>query len=451
MNKENKLKLHLNMSQIIAIGYIGIILVGAILLTLPFVNRDGEAPAFLISLFTATSAVCVTGLSLVDVWTQWNLAGQIILLTLIEIGGLGFMSLISMGFYIVSRKIKVTSLSLLAESLGSDNLKSITRIHKRLIVGSLGMEAIGAVILCIHFLPDYGFGKALWMGLFHSVSSFCNAGFDVMGFIEPGSSLMAFATDPVVCITLSLLVILGGLGFFVWDDLVNSFRPRKWSVYTKMVLETSAVLIVIGFVLFFALEYNNPGTFGNLTLPQKILAAFFQSVSPRTAGFAAIGQDRFTDAGKLITIILMMVGGSSGSTAGGIKTVTFLIFIRYIFARLRGKKTLLIHNRKINDSQIQNALTLVGAFIIFCSLGALIVNITSSVPLGDAVFECVSALATVGLSFGITGELSLISQIIIMLFMFLGRVGILTISLGFFKSKSKKNTFEYPDVNLMIG
>ncbi|MCR5748541.1 MAG: potassium uptake protein, TrkH family, partial [Lachnospiraceae bacterium] len=310
----------------IIITYVLIILIGAFLLSLPVSSTKGEWSRPLTALFTATSAVCVTGLSVVDIWSTFSSFGQFILLIMMETGGLGFMSVVTIIFHIVNHQEGIQALTLSAESLGVDNMKNLYRIQRRVILGSISFEAIGAFILFLCFLPVMGVPKALWYGVFHAVSSFCNAGFDLMGCFSDGS-LISFQNNPAVLITISLLIIIGGLGFIVWDDMAGAKSPNKWSVNTRIVLMVTAALILFGTVFFLFLEYSNPATIGDMTLGDKIVNAYFQSVTTRTAGFAAIGQGDMSDSSVALTTFLMMIGGSAGSTAGGIKTATFLIFI----------------------------------------------------------------------------------------------------------------------------
>lgn len=444
-------KIHnLNMRQIIALVFLSTIIIGALLLSLPFASTTGKSVGFFTALFTATSSVCVTGLSLVDIWSSYSLFGQIVQLFLMEIGGLGFMSVISILFHITKQKSNVQSLSLMAEAISYDGLQDIVRIQKRLIVGSLSFEAIGALILFISFVPTLGFGKAVWYGVFHSVSAFCNAGFDLMGYQSPGSSLITLQTNPLVLITISALIIIGGIGFIVWDDIAVSKAPRKWSVNTRLVLQATSLLLVIGTVSFLLLEYNNPATIGNMSLPNKIVNAFFQSTTTRTAGFAAIDQGNLTDSSLALTILFMMVGGSAGSTAGGIKTITLMILIKAVFTYVLGKKEVTLMHRRISQEQITQAFTVAGGFFILSIVGGFILNISSHIDFMSCYYESVSALATVGLSVGITSSLPMISKIVLILFMYIGRVGLLTITVGFFRGKDY-NAVKYPPVKIMIG
>ena len=444
------LRIHLNISQIIALTFLGIILLGTILLALPVSSADNQSCGFLTALFTATSSVCVTGLSVVDVWSSFSFFGQLVMLFLIEAGGLGFMSIISLLFFLVNHQSNIQSLSLIAGSLGTDGMKDIVRIQKRLIFGSLIFEGIGALILFLNLLPECGFGTSLWLGIFHSVSSFCNAGFDLMGLSGPGASISSLQTNPVALITLALLVVIGGIGFIVWDDIMSSRHPRYWSINTRLVLTITSILLATGTLIYLVFEYNNPATLGPLSFSDKLVNSFFQSVTPRTAGFGVLDQSSLTGTSNALTMLLMLIGGSASSTAGGIKTVTFAIVIITIISNASGRRNIVLMKRTISSEQVTHAFTITGAYAILSLLGGFIISLTSNVNFSKALYESVSALATVGLSLGLTPSLSFISKLLVIAFMYIGRVGLLTITLGFFKNKENP-AIKYPSVNVMIG
>lgn len=308
--------------RLIVLVFLFIILLGAGLLCLPAASRSGEPTPFLTSLFTATSATCVTGLIRVDTGTHWAMFGQVVILLLIQIGGLGFMTIACLFFFALRRKIGLRERMVLAQALGSDSYSGIVSLVRNILRGTAAVEGAGALILFFRFLPEFGFGKALWYGVFHSISAFCNAGFDVLADTDVGGSLCRYATDPVVNFTIMALIIIGGLGFAVWGDIRHNRRFSRMSVYTRLVILITTVLIFGGAGIFAALEWNNPGTLGGLTPSQKLMAALFQSVTLRTAGFATFDQNALSDVSKAVADFLMLVGGSSGSTAGGVKTVT---------------------------------------------------------------------------------------------------------------------------------
>lgn len=452
---KNKIKvkrqLKLSPTQIIAIVFAVIILAGTVLLTLPAASRSGVSCGFRPALFTATSATCVTGLVLHDTWTQWSGFGQAVILCMIEVGGLGFMSAASLVIFMLRKKIGLRQKMLIAQALSVNEMESVVRIQKWVLLGSLTIQLTGALILFFRFMPEYGLRQAVVWGVFHSVSAFCNAGFDIFGKLGPGQSLAVFNTDPVVCITLIALIVIGGLGFFVWEDVATQRSFRKFSVYTKLVLVTSGVLILGGTLLFAVLEWNNPDTLGPMTVSEKILNAFFQSVTVRTAGFAAVDQALLTDAGKGVSMVLMLIGGSSGSTAGGVKTVTFVVLLLFIASRARGRSSVSIFRRNIPSGKVLDAVTIVSIVIGLAVAGAVFISATSPVGFTDGLFETVSALATVGLTAGVTASLSIPAQFMIIIYMYFGRVGILTISLGFLTGNKATERFRYADTNLLIG
>lgn len=437
--------------KIIAVVFAGIILLGALLLTLPAASRSGVSCGFRPALFTATSATCVTGLVLYDTYTQWSGFGQLVIISLIQIGGLGFMSAATMFIFFLRKRIGLKQRLVMAQALSISDMDGIVHLQKTVLKGSFAIEGIGAAILFVRFLPEYGFVQALKWGVFHSISAFCNAGFDIFGCITPGASLMEFQSDPVVLLTLGALVIVGGLGFLVWQDLAEHRAFHKCSVYTRLVLVTTLGLLVIGWAVICLLEWNNPDTLGSMSVVDKLLNGFFQSVTLRTAGFAAIDQALLTDSGKAASMILMLVGGSSGSTAGGLKTVTFVVLLLFLAARARGRSTVCVYKRTIPQSQVLDAMTLASLMMGMAYVGAIFISATSPVLFIDALFESVSALATVGLTAGATGDLSIAAQFLIIVYMYFGRVGMLTISLGFLSGDRAEERFRYAQTNLLIG
>ena len=441
----------LSPAQVIAMVFAMIILAGTLLLSLPAASRNGISCGFRPALFTATSATCVTGLVLYDTWTQWGLFGQIVILSLIEIGGLGFMSAASVTVFLLRRKVGLRQRMLMAQALSVDEMDGVVRLQKWVLCGSLSVQFLGAVVLFFRFLPQIGWQKAAWWGIFHSVSAFCNAGFDVMGSVAPGTSVMAFQNDPVVFITLMALIVIAGLGFFVWDEVVRLRSFRKFSVYTKLVLLTSGTLILGGAVLFLILEWSNPGTFGPMSVPQKILNAFFQSVTVRTAGFAGVDQALLTDGSKGVSMALMLIGGSSGSTAGGVKTVTMVVLLLFVWTRCRGRETVTVYKRTIPEGKVMDAMTIVSLVAALGLFGGIFISATSRVSFTDGLYEAVSALATVGLTAGVTANLSIAAQILVIIYMYFGRVGVLTLSLGFLMGNRAEERFRYAQTNLLIG
>lgn len=441
----------LSPAQSIAIAFAVIILIGTVLLSLPVSSRTGESHSVLDALFAATSATCVTGLVPGDTYTMWSDFGQTVILILIELGGLGFMSVASLVILLLRKKAGLKQRLLMAQALSLDDMQSVWKLQKWVLAGSLLIQLTGAGILFLRFLPAYGVGTALKWGIFHSVSAFCNAGFDIFGQLQPGASLIPFQSDPVVLLTLAALIILGGLGFFVWEEVVRLRRFKKFSVYTKLVLLTTGFLVIGGTVFVLAFEWNNPNTLGPMGIGEKLLNGFFQSVTLRTAGFAAVDQALLTDGGKAISMLLMFIGGSSGSTAGGLKTVTFVVLILFILARIRGKSHVTVFRRTVPTEKVTDAMTLTSVMFFLALFGGVFLCATSPVDLTNGMFESISALATVGLTAGVTPLLSLPAKLLIIVFMYFGRVGVLTLSLGFLSGDKVQERFRYATTNLLIG
>ena len=449
--KKRGYKHYFSTTQIIALVFAGIILLGATLLTLPVASRNGESCGFFPALFTATSATCVTGLVLFDTWTQWSGFGQTVILLLIEVGGLGFMSAASVVIFLLRRKVGLKQRMVMAQAMSVNDMQGVVRLQKLVIFGSLGVQAVGMVLLLARFWPEFGFVRGLKWSVFHAISAFCNAGFDIFGVLEPGSSVMLFNDDPVVLLVLMMLITVGGLGFLVWQELATVRSFKKFSVYTKLVLIATGCIILIGSGVILLLEWDNPKTFGPMPVWQKILNAFFQAVTLRTAGFAAIDQALLTDGAKAISMVIMLIGGSSGSTAGGLKTVTFVVLVLFIWSKARGRSTVHVFKRTIPQEKAMDATTI---FLIMTGLaffGGFFIAATSPVSFTDGLFEATSALATVGLTAGVTPVMSLPAQALIIAFMYFGRVGILTISLGFLMGDKAEDRFRYADTNLLIG
>ncbi len=441
----------LSSTQIIAAAFALIILLGTILLALPAASRSGGSCGVVPAFFTATSATCVTGLVLFDTWTQWSGFGQTVILCLIELGGLGFMTAASFVIFMLRKKVGLKQRMVMAQALSVNDMDGVVRLQKYVLVGSLSIQLIGALILFLRFLPNYGAENAVKWGFFHSISAFCNAGFDILGCIMPGGSLIPFNNDPVVCATIMALVVVGGLGFFVWEEVVRVHNWRKFSVYTKLVLTTTVSLIIFGTVAILILEWDNAGTLGSMTIPQKLLNALFQSVTTRTAGFATFNQANLTDAGKAVTTLLMLIGGSSGSTAGGIKTVTLVVLLLFLRSRIHGRKTVSVFKRTIPEQQVLDAMTIVALMLGLMVMGGIVISATSSVGFTDALYEAASAIGTVGLTAGATEKLSMIGRLLMIVYMYFGRVGILTISLSFMIGNRAEERFRYANTNLLIG
>ena len=439
-------------TRVLMTFFLAVIAVGTILMVLPASSADGQSCGFLTALFTATSSVCVTGLSLVDTYTQWSPFGQVVLLLLIQTGGLGYMTLVSVMFFMLRKKIGLRERLILQQAMALNELDGVLRLFKLVLAGTFVIEGAGALILSVRFALQMPLGQAVWMGVFHAISAYCNAGFDLMGAFRPGSSLTLYAGDAVVNLTMYLLIVLGGLGFFVWNDLLmHHLRWRRLSVYTRLVLVTTGVLLLGGFLVTLALEWSNPGTLGTLGAGEKLLTAMFQSVTTRTAGFFTVDQGALTDSGKLVSILLMLVGGSSGSTAGGIKTVTVALLFLMALQVARNRKEIVVFGRRIPQEQVNIACAICFLVVGLALIGAVILSATNGVRLIDALYETASAICTVGLSTGITAGLNLVSKLLLIVYMFFGRVGIMTISLAFMIKEPPDNAIGRPETRVLLG
>lgn len=460
----NKFRFHLKPAQIILLGFAFIILAGGLLLSLPISSKDGSFTPLLDSFFTAASACCVTGLTVVNTAEHWSLFGQIIILLLIQVGGLGFMTLITTVLVVTGRRITLKDRRVIQESLNLSQRSGIVRFVKFLMKFTFTIELIGAGLLTIRFLSDYKPLEALWMGIFHSVSAFCNAGFDVIG----QSSLMPYAQDTAVNIIIILLVVMGGLGFPVWVELGRIITERKTckytlrqkisrlSLHTKLVLTATAFLIISGTVFTFLTEHNNPSTMGGYSLHGKILASLFHSVALRTAGFVTIDYSGLKYATEFFSVILMMIGGSPCGTAGGIKTISVTVIILAVMSLIKDKDSICAFKRSISIKILQKALAVTIIMLTLLILSATLLSITEvgidfEYEFLDLIFESASALGTVGSTTGITPHLTQIGKVIIMFCMFTGRLGPITIAISFTTTNTDKNKIHYPNEDILVG
>lgn len=446
-------KIRLSVPQFLTLGYLGVILLGTLLLLLPAATRAGETTTALGALFTSTSATCVTGLVVYDTGTHWAPFGQVVILALIQIGGLGFMTIVSIIFRILGREMGLYSRKVMMLSTAAKDRSDLRRFFVHIVFGTLLFETLGAILLSIRFVPQYG-GRGVYLAIWHSVSAFCNAGFDLMGTPEaPFVSFTAYATDPLVTLTLCGLIVIGGLGFCVWADVLrNRGRFGKFALHTKLVLCTTAGLLVLSTLFFLLFERNRFGAgqdFGD-----KLLISLFNAVTPRTAGFNTVDPASLSDSGYLLTLVLMFVGGSSASTAGGVKITTVFVVLAGIFTVFRGKQDIEIGRKRLSYALVQQAL----AILISCLLIVLIATLSicaiedqnEIATLRAVLFEAFSAMGTVGLSFGLTPTLHTASKVILMLLMYVGRVGILTIALAFGEKKTGVDA-KRPLDNIYIG
>lgn len=421
-------------SQISAISFMSIILIGALLLTLPISSRSGEATPFIDALFTSASATCVTGLVVYDTYTHFSLFGQIVILSLIQIGGLGFMIIATLFSLMLKRKIGLKERGMLQESVSTIHIGGIVRLTKHILFGTVIFEAIGAIILALRFYPDMGLKQGLYNGVFHSISAFCNAGFDLMGRFEPSSSLTLYSGDIVVNLVIMSLIVVGGVGFLVLEDIfTNKLKFCKYRLHTKIVLVVTATLIIVPAIIFYSIERTN--SFAGMGTTESWLASFFQSITPRTAGFNTVNIAELSEGSILLTIILVVIGGSPGSTAGGVKTTSFAVIILSLIASIRHTEDINVFNRRLERDVIKKAYDVITIYFMCCALAVLLICALQPFGLKEVFFEVVSALSTVGMSTGITPDLNSLSKFIITLLMFFGRVGSLSVALVFSEKK----------------
>lgn len=434
--------------QILAIGFAIVIFVGAILLSLPISSQSRQRTPFLDCLFTSTSAVCVTGLIVVDTGTHWTYFGKTVIMLLIEIGGLGFMSFATLLALLLGKKITLKERLVMQEALNTFNIQGLVKLAKYILLFTLSIQGGGALLLSTQFIPRYGLVKGLYYSIFHSISAFCNAGFDLFGNF---SSLTTVYNNPVIVLVIAFLIIIGGLGFYVWYEIYHYKGHRKLSTHSKLVLWATFLLLAIGTILMFIFESRNPGTMANMTSGNKILSSFFAAVTPRTAGFNSISTSDMTMAGKFLTIILMFIGGASGSTAGGIKVTTAGVLIMTVVCVVRGKQDTEINKKRISKEIVYRALAITIISLTLVITVTMILSITEvKFPFEYYLYEATSAFATVGITLGLTTKLSTIGKIVILLTMYVGRVGPLTLAIAFAR-KLKNSSIKYPEEKILVG
>lgn len=431
--------------QIIILGFAGVIVLGALLLMLPISTQNGAVTPFSKTLFTATSAVCVTGLVVFDTASYWSGFGQLIILIMIQIGGLGVISVASFLSMLAGRKISLMQRQTMQNALSAPQMGGIVKLTRFIFLVSFAIEGIGALLLMPVFMTKYGI-RGIWMAVFHSVSAFCNAGFDLMGNrTGQYSSLTSFAGSGYVTLVICLLIMIGGIGFLTWKDIaVKKTRFKEYSMQTKVILVTTAILIVIPAVFFFFSD------FANEPLKDRICMSVFQAVTPRTAGFNTADLNKMSDAGRSVMMLLMLIGGSPGSTAGGMKTTTIAVLFANAIAVFRKRQNANCYGRRIDDSTVKNASAILFMYVFFSMLSAIIISITDGIPMQMGMFETFSAIGTVGLTLGITPTLSAVSRFVLILLMFFGRVGGLTIIYAAFSQKDA-STLKYPMENITVG
>ncbi|MCF2655879.1 TrkH family potassium uptake protein [Lacrimispora saccharolytica] len=442
-NKNDRHKL--TSFQVIILGFIAVILIGALLLMLPVSSREGRITSFSDALFTSTSAVCVTGLVVRDTASYWSAFGQAVLLILIQIGGLGVVSVASFAVMLSGKKISLSQRQTLQNAVSAPNVGGILRLLGFIFKGSLIVEAIGALLLLPVFIPALG-PKGIWYSVFHSISAFCNAGFDLNGNVTGEySSLTGYLGNMYLTVVIVLLIFLGGLGFLTWKDFIaHRLRFKEYRMQSKVIIITSFILVVIPFTVFFFLDFNN------LPMGERLSAALFHAVTPRTAGFNMVDFSTMTHGGIAITMVLMLIGGSPGSTAGGMKTTTFAVIVGNTLSTIKRRDNANFFRRRIGDGIVKSASALLFLYVSLSVVGAIIISECEGVSMGDALFETISAIGTVGLSLGITPTLNIISRLVLIFLMFFGRVGGLTIIYAAFSKRDTYNS-KFPMENITVG
>lgn len=442
----------------ILLGFLITILIGAALLSLPIATVSGESH-YLTALFTATTSVCVTGLVVVPTFSYWSLFGKIVILILIQLGGLGIVALTSLVMLVMNRKFSLRNRMMIQDSFGLSSMRGMVVFVKKVIIGTIVIETIGALLYMIAFIPKYGVPRGIWYSVFNSISAFCNAGIDILG----ADSLMSFATSPLILLTSAFLIISGGIGFVVWWDFVdvtkkvirkeirfrNFFKNLK--IHTKIVIVMTVSLIVSGMIFTLLFEYNNPETLGQFSFGNKLLNAFFQSVTLRTAGFCAISQSALTDSSVLMSLVYMIIGGSPVGTAGGIKTVTVAVLILAVGSVIQGRNETVVDKKTVNPFLIRRSLAVVMISGLVFFIFTVMLLVSNQLSLADGAFEVASAIATVGLSRDITATLNTFGRILIIICMYLGRVGPITMFIFFGQRAGNKNSVHYADAEIIVS
>lgn len=443
--RENSVHRHVSSFQVIILGFFLVILAGSFCLMLPFATRDGEGAGFLDALFTATSAVCVTGLVVHDTATYWSVFGQGIIISLIQIGGMGVVT-VSVSIAIFSgKKISLMQRSTMREAISAPQVGGIVRMTEFILKTTLLVEFIGAVVMVPVFAKDFGLLKGIWYGMFHSISAFCNAGFDLIGVKEPFSSLTTYAAHPVINVTIMALIIIGGIGFFTWEDMkTNRLHLSKYRVQSKVILLMTGVLIVLPSLWFYFCEFTD------MPYQKRLLSSVFQAVTPRTAGFNSVDLTLLSEVGQVLIIVLMLIGGSPGSTAGGMKTTTIAVLVSNALAVFRKNDNAHFFKRRIPEDIIRNAGTILMMYLALFLCGGMFISYMEDVTMVEALFETASAIGTVGLSLGITPQLGLESRLILIGLMFFGRVGGLTLIYATLSNRHG-NTSKYPQEKITVG
>lgn len=453
MNKKKWIKL--STTQKIMLSFLGAITVGSILLALPFSSATGEAVPYIDALFTATTSICVTGLVTVPTYSTWSVFGQIIILILIQLGGLGVITVmygVMMGLH---RRLGLGNRQMLQDVFNLNNISGIVRFLRKVLTGTLVVEGTGALLYMTVFVPEYGL-RGIWISIFNAISAFCNAGMDIVG----EDSLCGYVFQPMVNLVTILLIVLGGLGYIVWWDVLRVLKKirtqklkcfRQLTLHSKIALTMTVSLILIGAAAFYVFEYNNPLTMKDFTTGQRIRASLFQSVTTRTAGFATIPQQDLTNTSAIISVLLMLVGGSPVGTAGGIKTVTIAVLLVSMFATIRNKEDAELFHRNIPKQAVNKSVAVVSMFFLIASLSTILLSAVTDADVIDIVYETVSATATVGLTRNLTAALPALGKMIIIVTMYLGRVGPISLVVAFSTQKKNKNIVKNPTEEISVG
>lgn len=447
---EIRVRKHLSTFQIIILGFLIVIMTGAILLMLPFSTRDLKGAPFMDALFTATSATCVTGLVVRDTATYWSGFGQAVILTLIQIGGMGVVTLAVVITIISGKKIGLMQRSTMQESIAAPQVGGIVRLTRFIVKTAFAIELLGAICMFPVFYKDFGIGKGLWYSLWHSVSAFCNAGFDLMGVREQYSSLVSYVANPFINLVIMFLIITGGIGFLTWHDIrTNKWHFRRYRMQSKIVFVVTAVLLVLPALYFYFIEFSYPQWAG-LSGAERFWGALFQAVTPRTAGFNTLDLTKMSEPGQAIMTILMLIGGSPGSTAGGMKTTTIAVLMLSMLSVFGRREHVEVFDRRIAGETIKYAAAVLIMYLVFCLGGGILISSIEQLPMLECIFEAGSAIGTVGLTLGLTPDLSLASRIILIVLMYFGRVGGLTVVFAAV-SGTKPNVSKAPKEKITVG
>lgn len=436
-----------NPPRFLAMGFFAVIFIGSLLLMLPFATQEGQATTYMDALFTATSAVCVTGLTTVVTASHWTLFGQIVIIILIQIGGLGFMTIATVMAMVLGKRITLNDRLIIKEQMNTVSLSGMVKLIRYVLASTFIIEGMGALLLSFQFVPEFGLAKGIYISIFQAISSFCNAGFDILG----NSSIVPYNTNPLVVLTIGILIILGGLGFNVYMDLTaNKLNYKKYALHTKIVLSITGILLIVGTLGFLGLESFNQGTLEGMDVFSKILNSFFQSVTTRTAGYFSIDQGQLTDPSVMLSTLLMFIGGSPAGTAGGIKTSTFAMLLLITFSEIRGSSEIEIFNRRISSDQGKRAISIMMLGLAWVLMITLIMLAVEPVAFADLLFEVTSAFGTVGLTRNLTPNLTALSKLLLILSMYIGRVGTMTLVFAFANNKDKK-MYKEAYGNVIIG